>query len=38
MPLVAAIPLPTTIAVGVANPSAQGQAIIKTEIKIFIQN
>ncbi len=34
MPFSAPIPVPTITAVGVANPNAQGQAIIKTAIKM----
>ena len=34
MPASAPLPVPTMIAVGVARPSAQGQAIISTAIKL----
>jgi hypothetical protein len=33
MPFSAPLPVPTTIAVGVARPMAQGQAIMTTETK-----
>jgi hypothetical protein len=35
-PIFRAFPVPTIIAVGVARPSAQGQAITRTEINIDI--
>ena len=37
-PFRAPIPNPTTNAVGVANPNAQGHAIIRTETNILIEN
>ncbi len=35
IPFSAPFPVPTIIAVGVANPKAQGQAIIRTDIKML---
>ena len=35
IPFQAATPVATIIAVGVANPSAQGQAMIKADIEYF---
>ena len=34
MPLEAARPIPTMMAVGVASPNAQGQAMTSTEIEV----
>ena len=38
MPFSAPLPVPTIMAVGVARPSAHGQAITKTDIKIVKEN
>ena len=38
MPIWAPRPVPTMIAVGVASPSAQGQAMISTETKVIRAN
>src|SRR3989338_6084300 len=38
MPFSAPFPVPTIIAVGVANPSAHGHAIIRTATKIVNEN
>ncbi|MNS80428.1 hypothetical protein D3C72_1141070 [compost metagenome] len=38
IPFSAPLPVPTIIAVGVASPNAQGQAITRTEINILSEN